>query len=99
MLSAPEGCGVPLVAGGDSLVAHRGVVGHGTELLPVLPGRHDEHNARHGFRHSTAGRRKPGATMEGCNGRFPPPSPTAPARTNSRTAPVASSTWARPRAC
>ena len=27
------------MAGGDSLVAHRGVVGHGTELLPVLPGR------------------------------------------------------------
>ena len=30
-MRAPEGSGVPLVAGGDSLVAHRGVVGYGTD--------------------------------------------------------------------
>jgi excinuclease ABC subunit C len=48
------------MAGGDSLVAHRGVVGHGTELCAGIPGRHREHNPRRHPSHSspapTAGR-------------------------------------------
>ena len=43
------------MAGGDSLVAHRGVVGHGTELCAGIPGRHGEHNPRRPGTHSTLG--------------------------------------------
>ena len=43
------------MAGGDSLVAHRGVVGHGTELCAGIPGRHPEHNARRHQTHSAPG--------------------------------------------
>src|SRR3981189_222387 len=46
MVGAPEGCGVPLIAGGDSLVAHRGVVGYGTDMCAGIPGRPGHCSAR-----------------------------------------------------
>ena len=48
MVDAPAGNGLRFMAGGDSLVAHRGVVGLGTDMLPVFQAGIDEHNARHG---------------------------------------------------
>ncbi len=87
---SPEGCGVPLMAGGDSLVAHRGVVGHGTDMCAGIPGRHTSIRYRAGRR----ARQWEGATAGALDR-----SPTAPARTNSRTPPAASSTSGRPRAC
>ena len=51
----PRGVWGSALAGGDSLVAHRGVVGHGTELCAGIPGRHREHNAREHQSHSSSG--------------------------------------------
>ncbi len=83
---SPEGYVAPLVAGGDSLVAHRGVVGHGTDMCAGIPGRLSQHhNARRSRRsacplraRSGANRRSRAATMGECSRPVPSSIPDTP---------------------